>query len=253
MYWLHRGRWLLMLAMAALVVWGASLARTWTFGAVRTRLSHRYQQQIASLPEPQAVRLVRRLGEDDSQWLDVLFAASGDERPAVAAAAERHLRELVDRWAEMPPGESSPIVASLAGVLAQQAPQLSAERRRLAHALAQRLIEWPLDARRVDVAQLIADCESVLLLPRAEPLERGRDSLVENHLPEPTTPLGQSLPTPLPSPAEPPEVRVAATPSPPGPQPQPAPPPASLPDANREVSVEPRPFSATGPMRISDD
>jgi hypothetical protein len=115
--------------------------------------------------------------------------------------------------------------------LAQEAPQLPAERRHLAHALARRLIEWPVDGRRVDAAQLIADCESVLMLPRLEPREAAKDD-------------------------EPAEIRVAATPAaqeqPPQTPSLQAPRQEQLPEAKGAGPVEPQPFTAAGPMRISD-
>jgi hypothetical protein len=178
-------RWLLVLAMAVFVGAGAWLASALLEAGVHSRLTHKLQQRVASLPDQQAIRLVRHLALEDGQWLDVLVAASADDRPAVAAAAERALRELVDRWAELAPEESSPRAAELASLLAEQAPPLPTERRQLAHSLAERLIDWPVDAQRVDVAKLIADCHSVLLLPWGELIDirlaaaRGRESMAE--------------------------------------------------------------------------
>src|SRR6266850_7660855 len=191
---LPRAGWLLVLAMAAVILGGASLARAWLLAGVRDRLAQKYQQRLASLSERQAALFVRRLAHSEGEWLDVLVAASADERPAVAAAAEVELCEMVDRWAELAE-ESSSYVADLARLLAQQAPGLPPQRRHLAHSLAQRLLDWPIDGRLVDAAELIADCQSVLLLPRAEPAE----------------------------------IRVAAAAAPPSIQSQPEPPPAAAP------------------------
>jgi hypothetical protein len=234
-------RWLLLLVLAAVVAWGAWLARASMLASTQARLSQRYQQRLAVLPEQQALRLIRELSRSD-QWIDALVVASCDERPAVAGAAGSLLRETVDRWTALPVKEGSMRVARLAHVLGKQAPQLAADRRSLPHALAERLIEWPVDGRQVDAARLIADCQSVLLLPRAEPLEASHANLEEGTPPMPTGPADSVEP--------PAEIRVAATPAAP---PQTPPPPAVLPEASTELPVKPRPFSPSGPMRISDD
>jgi len=167
---LPSGGWLLVLAMTALIVSATALARDWLLADVRDRLSQKYQQRVAAFSERQAALLVRRLAQNDDQWLDALVAAAADDRPAVAAAAETELREMVDRWAELPQQHSAQI-AGLARLLAQQAPLLPAQRRDLAHALVQKIIDLPVDGEHVDAAQLIADCQPVLVLPRAERAE----------------------------------------------------------------------------------
>jgi hypothetical protein len=99
------------------------------------------------------------------------------------------------------------------------------ERRDLAHSLAQRLILWPIDGRRVDTASFIADCQLVLLLPQAEQTE----------------------------------IRVAAAPEPRPAEPA-APPVLELqqtliapePQESEQPSGEPRPFTASPALRISD-
>src|SRR5438128_4067064 len=119
--------WLTLLAMAAVVSVGFWPARAWLEDGVRTRLTQSYEQQIVSLSERQAAIFAHRLAHTDGRWLEVLVAMSADERPGVAAAAAAELRELVDRWAEPAPPESSTQVAELARLLAQQAPLLPAD------------------------------------------------------------------------------------------------------------------------------
>ena len=163
-------RWLLALAMAGLVTASIVSTRAWLSVDVHERLELRYRSRLGSLSESQASLLVRRMGQHGEQWLDLLVAASADERRAVAAAAELELRELVDRWAELPE-ENSPHVADLARLLATQVTELPPERRHLAHSLARRLLDWPVDIQLVNAAKLIADCQTVLLLPRVEPVQ----------------------------------------------------------------------------------
>jgi hypothetical protein len=247
---LPRVRWLLVLATVAVIGVAFSLARAWLLADVRDRLTQKYQQRIASLSERQAALLVRHLAKSDGDWLDVLVAASADDRPIVAAAAETELRELVNRWAQRPE-ESSTDVADLARLLAQQAQELPPQRRHLAHSLAQRLLDWPVDGQLVDAAQLIADCQAVLLLPRVEPAEirlaaappppanaqRGRESMAETNSLTPQPPPGQRLPTP----SEPPPGDVVPTP-----------PATPSPEAQR-MPQQPQPFKAISPIRISDE
>src|SRR5207247_3823772 len=45
------------------------------------------------------------------------------------------------------------------------------ERRDFVHALAQRLVVWPVDGRHVNADEMIANCEAALRLPLAEPVE----------------------------------------------------------------------------------
>jgi hypothetical protein len=160
-------RWLLALAMTAAIAGGSSLARPWLQKSVEARLTRKFEARLAALDEHEAVKLVHRLAVVEGDWLELLVAASADERSALAAAAEAELREEIDRWTKEPE-ERSESVALLAGLLAEQAPRLAPERRLLAHALALRLIDWPINSRRVDAARLIADCQTVLLLPRAD-------------------------------------------------------------------------------------
>jgi hypothetical protein len=252
---LPRGGWLLVLAMAAVIVSASSRARTWLRVGVRDRLTQKYQQRLGGLTERQAALLVRRLARANGDWLDVLVAASADDRPAVAAAADTELRELVDRWAELPE-ENAPHIADLAGLLAQQAPRLPAERRQLAHSLAQRLIDWPIDGRLVDSAQLIADCESVLVLPRIDfsvarvaAASEPRSAEPVAKPPPPAAPVLPSAPAVSLSPAS--GSILDATPAPP--QTMISRPPALFPQTSRQVPQQPRPFKAASPMKISDE
>jgi hypothetical protein len=186
-------RWLLILSMAGTVAAAALLARHSMLAATHRWLERHYERQIAALSERQAVRLVRELARRDQPWIGVLLSASADDRVAVATTAESELRDLVERWSSIPISQISPQVAELASLLAVHAPRMPAERRHLAHALAERLIVWPVDGRQIDVARLIANCESVLLLPRTEPVE------IRVAAAEPTPPVAR---IPAPSPLE---------------------------------------------------
>ena len=152
-------------AVTAAIAW---FAFDWLVTGVRDRLATGYRQTLARLSDDDAARLVRRLAHSDTQWLEVLVVASGDQRPDVAKAAAAELLDLVARRQTLPPENSALWTAELARLLALHAPSLPPQRRHLAFSLAQQLIEWPVDGRLIDAAQFIANCETVLLLPRSD-------------------------------------------------------------------------------------
>jgi hypothetical protein len=137
----------------------------------RNRIARQHQQAIAMLSEQAAAEHVRRLAQDDTQWLAIIVAGLADRRRPVAAAAKAALLDLVERWERLSPTRSSPKVAELASLLARHASHLPADGLGLAQSLSQRLLLWPLDASRADADQLIADCEAVLRLPLPNPPE----------------------------------------------------------------------------------
>jgi hypothetical protein len=240
-----RIRWLRMLALAAIIPAGAWLVRPWLRSTTIDQMQRQYQSQIVALSDRDAVQLIRRLAQEDAAWLDVLVATSSDERPTVAAAAEWELRELVDRWANLPPADSSSRIAKLAAVIARQAKDISAHKRLLIHSVAHRLIDWPIDGQQIDAARFIANCQTVLLLPVAEPPEiRVAATMARVELPSPqpppspATPIVPSAPPPMITPA--PAPIIAQQPMP-------------LPQANHETPIEPKQFLPPRAMRISDE
>jgi hypothetical protein len=160
--------WLTVLALAALVAssgwWARAKLHAWTHDRVASELRTR----LGSLPERRAAGLVRQLTESDAEWLDVLVSATTDSRASVAAAAMTSLEQLIEGWSAPGSTDSTPNVAALARLLAEHAPRLPPERVARAQSLAQRLLDWPVDSRRLDAAQLISDCEIVLRLIPAE-------------------------------------------------------------------------------------
>src|SRR5436190_7566689 len=166
-----RPNWLSILVMAAIAVAIGWLVRERLLLTTHERLTHKYRQEIVALAERQAAGLVARLAQDDDQWLDVIVTATSDDRLLVAQTAETELLGLVAHWAALPAESGSRQAAILAHVLAQQAPNLPADRRHPARSLAQRLIVWPVDGRIVNTGKFIADCQAVLLLPEVEPSE----------------------------------------------------------------------------------
>src|SRR6185503_15041101 len=119
-------RWLLALLMTAAIAGGSLLARPWLQKNVEDRLTRKFEARLAALEEHEAVKLIQRLGVVEGDWLELLVAASADERPAVAAEAEAVLREEIDRWAKEPEDRSESVVL-LASLLAEQAPRLAPE------------------------------------------------------------------------------------------------------------------------------
>jgi hypothetical protein len=221
-----RARWLLVASFAALSVAGAWLVREKLLDATRERLVRSYQHRLTSLPELEAASLIQRLAQIDDQFLEIIVWASTDERTLVSATAQRELQDLVDQWSSLPPHESSVRAAMLARLLAVYAPALPAERRDLAHSLAERLILWPIDGRRVNTAGFIEDCQSVLLLPRTEETEIRIAAIPDVRPTEPAAaPLAPESPRPLVTPE---------------------------PQTIEPSSGEPRPFTASPALRISD-
>ena len=243
-----RGWWLVIPAAiipAAIAAVGLTAAlgqqqlRDWN----RQRLVRQRREQIASLSDRRAARLVLQLAENDDEWIDAIVAAWADPRASVARAGQVATLGLEQRWSALPPQDASPRIARLARLLAQHAPQMDALRREAAIALAQRLLDLPLDGREMDSAQFISDCQSVLVLPVAPPDEIRLAALP----PAPTA--ATTILTP------PAELRPLQTPAIPAPPPGSVTPPAPLPDANRERPVEPQrlPAPKAKAIKISDD
>ena len=143
--------------------------------------------------------LVRHLAESDAEWLAVLVPAATDSRASVASAAMTSLEQLVERWSALTVAESAPHVAALARLLAEHAPRLPPERIARAQSLAQRLLDWPVDSRQLDAAQLISDCEIVLRLIPVEEAEL-RVTAVPPLTPDPSTVAREESEAPRPSP-----------------------------------------------------
>jgi hypothetical protein len=252
---LFRPRPWLVLAIIPLLIataWaGRQKLRAWT----RESLIRQHLREIAMLPESQAAMRVLLLAQDEEAELEVIVATTADPRPAVAAASNAALVQLVERWRQLPASESSQPVAALASLIAEQSPQLPLERRAFFQALAYQLLLWPVDGRKADAAQLVTDCEAVLRVPLPDADEL-RVAAAASTLP--------SLPATLPS--SPPEDAPVAPPAPlPIPaaaaalQPSPLPndpasqQPSPLVDANREAPLEPKRFLPPKAIRISDD
>jgi hypothetical protein len=168
---IFRPRLLLVLLASVAILSGGGVVRGWLLSASRERLAQRYAQRLSSISEREAALLVRRLALEDDEWLEVIVRAACDPRPGVCAAAGVELRELVNRWSQSSAANSSSGRTALAELLAEHAPQLPPERRYSMHALARRLLAWPVDWERMDAGEFIADCQGVLLLPLAEPAE----------------------------------------------------------------------------------
>jgi hypothetical protein len=163
--------WLLVLIAAAGITAAAGLGRRTLVSWTRRRWLEQCQAQLAALPQQRAARLVPQLADADLDGLPLLIAACSDRRQAVADSAARSSQALAERWSQLPPAEAAPRVAALAGLLAQQAPQMAPAQQEVARSLAKRLIDWPIDSRQIDLPQFIADCEAVLRLPASPPEE----------------------------------------------------------------------------------
>jgi hypothetical protein len=241
----RNSRWLLMLALAAAIVGGSWFGRGWLAGQVRDRLAEQYSERLRALPEAAAAQLIRELALHPEEWLGLIVNATGDSSPVIAAAAEAELLTIVEQWSALPPEQSSARAGKLARLLADQAPRLPADRRDVSQAIAQRLLNWPIDGRHVDAAKLIADCQQVLLLPRSEPAEirvadasarpAGSATTAPAAPMEPPAPIESAVPTASVATASPPEL------------------PAALPADGAAARQEPGRFTAPRGIRIFHD
>lgn len=96
--------------------------------------------------------------------------------PAIAGAARGVLASELDRWQMLSQAEASRRLAILAHTLAEDIEQSEAATRRVCGDFATRLLLWPVDASAVNPAQIIADCEHVLLSVREEPTATDRNA-----------------------------------------------------------------------------
>jgi hypothetical protein len=236
---LFRSRWLTIFAAAALAFAGIRLTASGLLPGAQQRLVQQYRNRILALPEDQAARFVTRLAEKDAPWPEVLVLATADDRPLVAGAAERELRSLVLRLTQLPADESSPQAARLARALALAAAELPPDRRSLMNSLAQQLIVWPIDGRTADAAQFIADCEAVLLLPVAEPIEIRLAAAPPARQEQVSPPGSPELSPAEPALQQPPAVLIT----------EPALPPAATPPSLNEPQL----FVPGRTLRISDE
>lgn len=107
--------------------------------------------------------------------LTFLIERLADDRAAVASAAGEVLHEQLTDWQRLRSADSSPRVVELARLLATSAVERPPAGRKAASSLAQRILRWPLDERKVDAAKLLADCDLVL---RADAQRREQDLLL---------------------------------------------------------------------------
>lgn len=230
-----RAHWLLALAALALIVSGGLLIRERLDAWTQTRLVSQQRERLLALPEAGAARLVQQLATDHN-YQELVLQSLADTRPQVADAAERGLGKMVDAWEHLPDSDASPRVARLARELVIASDKLPPTRRRFAHALAERLLWWPVDKQQIDGSRLIADCEAVLRLPL--PVEVPYRVAIRPAAPPAIS--TEELVTDEPPAEELPRVIDQQ-------------PPAPLIDANSEAAVEPRQFIAPRSLRISDD
>lgn len=154
-------------------------------------LATQWQDELKTLPDEQLPLRLNQLAGLGEEGLVVVVKALDEPRATLAAAASRILDQQLDRWQTLRLGESSQRVAALARVLAENSLVSGAEARQASAGLATRILLWPVDRTRVDGAQLVADCESVLRIARAD---RSTQANPTQATPTQSTPT-QSTPT----------------------------------------------------------
>jgi hypothetical protein len=248
-----RARWLLAGTAVGAIALAAWLGRAQVEGWTRSHLAAEHQRQLLRLSEDEAAALVTRLAAaDNDEYLDLVVLAFLDKRSAVADAAQRGLAGRGDCWSRWPADKASPRVAALATLLARSADQVPLSRRAFVQRLAERLLSWPVDGRRVDAEQLIVDCEKLLRLPAPTPeegriarAEPSRETAVElmagpEILPPPPATVPPASLEPFSPGAFQSDFEFPRRPAP-------------LPDASRERPVPPRQFIAPRAKGIMDE
>ena len=243
--------WLVWVLAVVVVVGSGLVVRGWLSDWTQRQLRERQVRRIQALPEAQAAALVRQLFQLDQQAPAVLVPLLADQRSAVADAAAFAIDRLVADWTRLKRDESTPRIAMLASELAAVAPKLPGERRRWAQALATRLVIWPLNDAVVS-GQVVADCETVLRLPRDEGTDvdnitvrvaAAERTIGPDAVEVAAPPLAHELPGALPaatSPESEPTIpRVYGTVE-----------PGRLPDASQERPVRPKQFLPPRAMKI---
>jgi hypothetical protein len=240
---------------------GVALASGMVLGlqfAARRQVVHHSRasaaEAIAALPEQQAKLRVRELLPLDADAIGVIVPLLADQREPVAAAASDAIRDLLTRWSRLPTEQSSPRIERLTRELAAVAPSVPSARRDELHALAARLLVWPLDADTVNAPQVLASCEAVLRLP-LQPDDEPR--IAAKTAVSPVNPAGApaGLPAdPVPAASPPALTETPAAELPPAPEPPPfygrPAEPERLIDASRERPEEPRQLRAPRAIKI---
>jgi hypothetical protein len=163
--------WLFWLVVAAIGGGGIVAAQYW-LRPLRI-LAERIERELDELPPADVNTRLRQLAAFGEDGIPSLARAMRHPRREVAEGARGVLSEELDRWQLIAPAEASRRLATLARELARDIEQAPPEFRAGASDLATRILLWPVDARAVDQAQLVADCEQVLL---AAELPRERES-----------------------------------------------------------------------------
>ena len=162
---MRRSRVLLLILMSTVGPIGLAIGLN---GWVTGLLARQCQRQLATVPDDRAAALMNRVGNLGQPGLAVLVEALGSDRPSVAGAARRELRERLSSYASLRAAESSPNLAILADALAQRVDSFGPAARCDAADLATRILSWPLDPKAVDRSQVFASCERVLRSTRLE-------------------------------------------------------------------------------------
>lgn len=156
------GRWVAIVGVALLVLACGVGVRI----AAAPRIQRRLASEQAALLRDDRTEVqrsaARRLVELGEPGVQPLVVALGDERDDVFIIAAEGIDELLARCKLLPHAEASQRLAALAQALAASAAELPSERQYVARQWAERILVWPLEPEAVDVARLLADCETIL-------------------------------------------------------------------------------------------
>jgi len=128
----------------------------------RDMLADRWRDQLAEVPDGEALSRMRAIAELGDAGIPVLVEAAGSDRDSVATTARTVLGEEVQRWRSYRASYSSRKMALLLRHLADRSAGYDSAAAQFAADMATEALQWPIDPESVDRSRLVADCATVL-------------------------------------------------------------------------------------------
>jgi hypothetical protein len=142
------------------------LALAWLYGQRTAWLADQWRRELATSSDEQLLPRLRQAADLGEPGVTVLAEALCSSRQTLAEAAADVLDEELHRWAALPLAETIGRRVALAEALADRVDQAEPDGRTRAADVAERLLQWPADAR-VPAGRVTLACERVL---RARPV-----------------------------------------------------------------------------------
>src|SRR5262245_38323904 len=130
---------LLSLLLLLALIWVARRPTIW--------LTNQWRADLAAASDERLLPILRQAADVGEPGIVILAEALCSSRPALAEAAADVLDEELHRWAGRPPAETIGLRVALAEALAAHAGDMGPDEIAKAAEVAQRLLQWPADAR----------------------------------------------------------------------------------------------------------